>query len=126
MLFLLYAALVIAGKAPFLEWTFPAIMGLAMGCILVLVYTLTRMYKTRYELTTQALSLPQLNQQVEVPLPSIVSIETQQSAFQKLLGTGDIILDASIDGVLINLRVPNIPNVNQRAEQIRYLVGDQS
>jgi hypothetical protein len=97
---------------------FPIIAALAAVLFLVIAYVTIRLYTTRYELTTQHLSLPFQGKQVDVLLSDILSLEPHQSGFQKALGVGDVLIDAGLHGVLHSMRIHNLPKFRQRSEQL--------
>ena len=121
--FTLYGLLIALGQE--IELVFPAIIALGSACAIIAIIMIIRQFSTRYELTTHNISLPFHGKQVETPISAILTVDTHQTGFQKLLGTGDILLDVAINGVLSALTIRNIPQVKQRAEQILYMVHDQ-
>lgn len=121
--FTLYGLLIALGQE--IELVFPAIIALGSACAILAIMMIIQQFSTRYELTTHNISLPFHGKQVEAPISAILTVDTHQTGFQKLLGTGDILLDVAINGVLSALTIRNIPQVKQRAEQILYMVRDQ-
>lgn len=103
---------------------FPAVATLAGTCFFIVIYLLIRIAATRYELSNHKLTIPWQGRRTVVGLPSILNVDTQQSGLQKLLGAGDIVLDAAVNGVLSTLHIRNIPQVEQRADQIRALLSE--
>jgi hypothetical protein len=59
-----------------------------------------------------------------IPIADIYNAVCTQSFIQRLLGTGNIEIDASVGGQLSHLRLRNIPRCRQRTDQIMYLVND--
>jgi membrane protein YdbS with pleckstrin-like domain len=98
-------------------------VGLGVFLMLVVVYTAVRNLAARYELTTQELTLRFRGKRVRVPLANLLAVEPRQTGFQRVLGTGDVLIDASFNGELTRLRMRNIPEVERRAGQIRQVIG---
>jgi hypothetical protein len=92
---------------------------------LVVLYAILRTFATRYELTSQYLSMRFRGRRVQVYLDDIASVETRQNAAQKIIGVGDIHLDAAVNGELVQLRMRSVPLFQKRAEEILYLVKDR-
>lgn len=92
---------------------------------LVVFYAIIRTFAARYDLTSQSVSMRFRGRRVQVSLDDIASVETRQSAVQKLIGVGDIHLDAAVNGELAQLRLRNVPLYMKRAEEILYLVKDR-
>ncbi len=59
-----------------------------------------------------------------VPVSDIYNAEMKQSFLQRMLGIGDIDIDAAVNGQLAHLRMRNIPQCRLRAEQIMHLVRE--
>jgi len=92
---------------------------------LVVLYAILRTFATRYELTSQYLSMRFRGRRVQVYLDDIASVDTRQNAAQKMIGVGDIHLDAAVNGELVQLRMRSVPLFQKRAEEILYLVKDR-
>jgi hypothetical protein len=111
--------------------------GLWLILEIVVLYVIVFNFRTQYELTGQSLNLrSQLlarrqkvplgkGEWLKIPLPDIVHLETRQSWFQELIGTGDILLDAAVNGVLTRLRIRSIPELDKRVNQIKSLMEVQ-
>jgi hypothetical protein len=118
-------------------------LGLAIAGGLWLILEISVLYvviqnsHTRYELTEESLNLRSkpLARRLKVtlrkggwlniPILDIVHLETHRSRFQQLIGTGDILLDAAVNGVLTRLQLRSIPDLEKRARQIKSLMGEQ-
>ena len=102
------------------------IFGLVIGFLLelVIVYIAIRNLRIRYELTSRHISLPHHGKQVQILIPDIFHAECQQTFLQRLVGLGDIRLDAIVGGELARLRMRDVPQCDVRAQQIMYLVKD--
>lgn len=102
------------------------IFGLVIGFLLelVIVYIAIRNMRIRYELTNRQISLPYQGKQVNIAIPDIFHAECQQTFWQRLVGLGDIRLDAIVGGELARLRMRDVPQCDVRAQQIMYLVKD--
>jgi membrane protein YdbS with pleckstrin-like domain len=123
MLLSLYSVLILLNQD--IEVVFPTVVALGVVCSLFVIIMLFRLFITRYELTSKDITIPLHGKQVALPIPTILSVVTQQSGFQKMIGIGDILLDVGIQGILRPIRIRNIPQVQQRTEQILYLIRDQ-
>jgi hypothetical protein len=101
------------------------------------LYVVIQNFRTRYELTEESLNLRSapLARRLKVtlrkggwlniPILDIVHLETRRSRFQQLIGTGDILLDAAVNGVLTQLQLRSIPDLDKRARQIKSLMEEQ-
>lgn len=94
-------------------------LGLGLVLELIVIYAAVRTLSTRYELTDQYLALRLHGKRVRVALPDVYAVECVQSAMQRLLGAGDLRIDAAVNGELAHLRMRNIPQCKQRLEQIK-------
>lgn len=96
-------------------------LAIGLGVVLnaIVVYALIRNMSARYELTNQHLTLRFRGKRVRMPLEALFSAEFRQSAFQRMLGTGDVIIEASAHGELTHLRMRNIPEVERRTTQLQ-------
>lgn len=119
----LYGLMFLLGE--YITIVFPAVAALAGVCFLMVIYLLARISSTRYELSNQQLVVPWQGRRVAVGLPAIFNVRTHQTAMQKLIGCGDVAIDAGVNGILNTLYMRNIPQAQQRAEQIRALVREQ-
>lgn len=100
--------------------------GLGLLLELIVLYAIIRIMTTRYELTSQQLTLRFRGKRATVPVTDIYHAEMSQSITQRMLGIGNIEIDASIDGELAHLQMHNISQCQQRTEQILYLVRDNA
>ncbi len=103
----------------------PVTLGVAGLLMLTLAYTLVRIFLIRYELTTHDLSIPFKGKQVQISIHDILQASSRQNGFQKVIQTGDVVVEAGVQGVLQQIRLQNLANYQHRVEQIMYLVQDQ-
>jgi hypothetical protein len=93
-----------------------AVLGLVLE--VVVIYVVIRNFTSWYELTSRKLTLPYQGKRVSIPLADILSAEQRQNLVQKMLGTGDVIIDAVVGGRLTHLRMRDVPEVRHRVEQL--------
>ena len=98
--------------------------GLGFILEIIVLYAIIRTMTRRYVLTSQQLTLRFRGKRASIPIKDIYHAEMAQSFIQRLLGIGDIEIDASVGGELAHLRIHNISQCRQRTEQIQYLVSD--
>ncbi len=123
----LIGALVIAsllGEAP--EIGLPFAGGLAFILEFIVMYSIIRGLAERYELTNQQLTMRFRGKRVSIPVANIFSAEMNQTFLQRLIGVGNIEVEAAVDGELARLRMRNLPQIAQRIEQIQNLVKENA
>ena len=98
--------------------------GLGFILEMIVLYAIIRTLAVRYELTSQQLTLRFQGRRARVPVSDIYHAEMKQSFFQRILGIGDIDIDAAVNGQLAHLRMRNIPQCRLRADQITHLVRE--
>lgn len=121
----LIGALIIAsllGEAP--EIGLPFAGGLAFILEFIVLYIIIRGLTEHYELTNQQLSMRFRGKRASIPTAHIFSAEMTQTFLQRLIGVGNIEIEAAVDGELARLLMRNIPQVAQRTEQIQNLVKE--
>ena len=89
----------------------------------VIAYLLVQLSLTRYELTTRHLILSARGKRTILPLRHILEISMQQNWLQRLLRTGDIIIEASVAGELKQIRLQHISGYAARMEQLRQMIA---
>jgi hypothetical protein len=99
-------------------------IGLGVLLLAIVVYAVVRNMAARYELTNHALTLRFRGKRVRVPIADLFAVDCRQGFFQKLLGTGDVLLDASVNGELSHLKLRNIPNCPHRVQQIEEQIRE--
>lgn len=104
----------------------PLAGGLGLVLEIVVIYTVIRIMAVRYELTSQQLTLRFRGKRARIPVSDIYHAELTQTAMQRLIGTGNIEIDASVDGQLAHLQMRNVPQCRQRTEQILSLVRENA
>lgn len=107
---------------PMLALGFAFLLGVVLNAIVV--YAVIRNIAARYELTNQHLTLRFRGRKVRVPVSSLFSAEYRQTAVQRMLGTGDVIIEASANGELTHLRMRNIPEVSRRTAQLQEQIRE--
>jgi hypothetical protein len=90
----------------------------------IVLYVVIRNLAVRYELTTQVLTLRFRGKRQRVPVSDIFRAEYHQTFFQRLLGAGDVIVDAAVNGEMARLRMRNISRCKLRVEQIEKVIKD--
>jgi membrane protein YdbS with pleckstrin-like domain len=98
--------------------------GLGLILEMIVLYAILRTLAVRYELTSQQLTLRFQGKRARVPISDIYNAEMKQSFLQRMIGIGDIDIDAAVNGQLAHLRMRNIPQCQLRAEQIMHLVKE--
>ncbi len=124
-LFLLGAALV-----AFLLRDTPTLalgLGVGLGALLELIvlYVLVRNLTARYQMTETALTLRFRGKRARILISDIFSAECRQSSFQQMIGIGDVLVDATVNNELVQLRMRGIPDCHRRAEQIMQFVRNR-
>jgi uncharacterized membrane protein YdbT with pleckstrin-like domain len=123
----LIGALIVAGLLSSVPTVgLPLAGGLAFLLEFIVLYTIIRTMAARYELTSQQLTLRFRGKRVTIPIENIYNAELNQTTVQRLIGIGNIEIDASVGGELAHVKLRNIPQCKQRAEQIQYLVRDNA
>ena len=97
----------------------PISAGLGFILILIVIYAVVVNFSTRYELTNHYLALRHRGQRVRVPIEEISQANCRQTFFQRMIGTGDVLLKAAVTHELTTLRMRNIPDCRRKVEQIR-------
>jgi hypothetical protein len=92
----------------------------ALGIILeiIVLYVVIRSLTMQYELTNQRLTLRSHGKRAWLPIGDVINADSQQTLIQRLLGIGDIEIDAVVNGQLAHLWMRNIRKSRQRAAQI--------
>lgn len=88
----------------------------------VVIYILVIRLSTKYEVTNRNIYLVTQGKRIVVPISHILDVVHKQTRFQKLIGLGDILIEASIDGILRQLRMYNLADSERRKEQITSLI----
>ncbi len=125
-LFLIGALIVASLLSTVPEVGLPLAGGLALILEFIVLYTIIRTMSTRYELTNQHLALRFRGKRVTIPVENIYSATLKQTMLQQFIGIGHIEIDASVGGELARVKLRNISQCKQRAEQIQYLVRDNA
>jgi hypothetical protein len=111
--------------------------GMGLTLEIAVFYVVIRNFRTRYHLTEESLDLRsqplarRLNRKLRygewliIPISDIAHLETRRSRFQELTGTGDILLDAAVNGVLTRLKLRSISDLEKRVRQIKSLMEEQ-
>jgi uncharacterized membrane protein YdbT with pleckstrin-like domain len=96
------------------------VVSLVLGVMLMIIvgYSIISILAVRYELTNQYLAMPYRGKKVRVMLDKITLAQCHQTFFQRLLGTGDAHLKATVNFELVTLRLRNIPECPRRVDQI--------
>lgn len=96
------------------------IVSLVLGIMLMIIvgYAIISILAIHYELTNQYLTMPYRGKRVRVMLERITLAQCHQNFFQRLLGTGDAHLKATVNFELVTLRLRNIPECQRRVDQI--------
>jgi hypothetical protein len=121
----LIGALIIAsllGEAP--EIGLPFAGGLAFILELIVLYVIVRGLAERYELTNQQLTMRFRGKRASIPIANIYSAEMNQTFLQRLIGVGNIEIEAAVNGELARLRLRNVPHCQLRTDQIQNLVKE--
>lgn len=98
---------------------FALVIGSALE--LVVIYVIFRNLRVRYKLTYEYLSLPYQKHRIRIPVQHILNAECFQTPVQRLLGLGDIAIEANVKGELLRLRMRSIAQCDVRTQQILYL-----
>ncbi len=99
---------------------------LICGVLAILLgYVIVKQLTTRYELTSQTLSLPYHGKPAQVPTHLIFQADCAQGALQKVFGIGDICIEAGINGRLTRVRLRNLPKYQQHAQQLAALIDSR-
>jgi hypothetical protein len=125
-LFLFGAAVVAFLLIDIPEVGLPLAVGLGLILEIVVIYVVIRSLAVRYELTSQQLTLRSRGKRARIRLTDIYHAELTQSFMQRLVGIGNVEIDAAVDGQLAHLQLRNIPRCRQRTEQLLYLVRDHA
>lgn len=105
------------------ELGLPIAGGLGLMLELIVLYVILRNLTAQYELTTRALTLRQRGKRVRIAASDIYGAELRQTPFQRLLGTGAILVDASVHGELAHFTLRDVPDCRLRLLQIRAQAG---
>lgn len=100
----------------------PLAAGIGILLELIVLYVLIRNMSVQYELTTYQLTYQSRGKRAQILIPNLLNVELAHSFLQRLLGIGDIEIDAAVNGQLAHLRLRNIPRCRLRFEQLRDLV----
>ncbi len=98
-------------------------VGLGLLLMLIVAYALIRNFAVRYELTNTHMLIRFRGKRVRVPVSDITSAKCRQTFFQRVLGTGDVLIKAIVNQELASLRLRNIPECKRRVEQIQSAVN---
>jgi hypothetical protein len=91
----------------------------------LVIYLLVILSLTRYELTTRALSIGTPGKRTIIPIYHILDVTSQQSRLQKILGTADIVVEASVAGELRQMRLHNLSDHKKYLEPLAAVVQEQ-
>lgn len=91
---------------------------------LIVLYAILRNFRQSYELTYQALFIRLNGKRTSIPVSDIFHIEPRRTFWQRIRGTADLMVDAVVKGELAHLRLRDIPEFQQRIEQIQGIANN--
>lgn len=119
----LFGSILIAGQLSALgNFSFYFATGLGLILELIVLYAVIRIMRTRYTLTDQQLIIPYQGKKVSIPIADILHAESRQTAFQKIFGNGDILINGVIENQLAIVQLKNISECKQRLRQINETI----
>lgn len=120
MVFITFAMTSLVQEGPQLELPLSLMTCGILGA--VVIYILVIRLSTKYEVTNKNIILMSRGKRTMIPIPHILNVSHEQSWFQKRIGLGNILIEASVDGVLRQLRMYNLVESDKRTEQIYSLI----
>lgn len=102
------------------------VFGAGLGLVLeaIVVYAIISNFAVRYELTNQQLTLRFRGKRTRIPVEDIYHAEYRQTFVQQIIGAGDVLIEAVVNGELARLRMRNIPECKRRTDQIKSVINE--